>query len=91
MSLLRLFWLIFTDDGRGSSGIGRGKSNGLAEGILLPAEAVDSNRSRPKLHTPVSISTLYWDITLYWPTYYYIYHDLVSYNLYCRYSGTSLR
>ena len=32
-------------DGRGSSGIG--KSIGLAEGILLPAEAVDSNRSRP--------------------------------------------
>ena len=36
------------EDGRGSSGIGRGKSIGLAEGILLPAEAVDSNRSRPK-------------------------------------------
>ena len=33
---------------RGYSGIGRGKSIGLAEGILLPAEAVDSNRSRPK-------------------------------------------
>ena len=34
-------------DGRGSSGIGRGKSIGLAGVILLPAEAVDSNRSRP--------------------------------------------
>ena len=33
----------------GSSGIGSGKSIGLAEGILLPAEAVESNRSRPKL------------------------------------------
>ena len=30
-----------------SSGIGRGKSIGVAEGILLPAEAVYSNRSRP--------------------------------------------
>ena len=38
----------FAEDGRGSSGIGRGKSIGLAEGILLPAEAVDSNRSRPR-------------------------------------------
>ena len=36
------------EDGRGSSGIGSGKSIGLAEGILLPAEAVESNRSRPK-------------------------------------------
>ena len=35
------------EDGRGSSGIGRGKSIGLAEGILLPTESVDSNRSRP--------------------------------------------
>ena len=35
------------EDGRGSSGIGSGKSIGLAEGILLPAEAVESNRSRP--------------------------------------------
>ena len=50
MSLLRLFWLpanIFAEDGRGSSGIARDKSIGLAEGTLLPAEAVDSNRSRP--------------------------------------------
>ena len=37
----------FAEDGRGSSGIGRGTSIGLAEGIRLPAEAVDSNRSRP--------------------------------------------
>ena len=37
----------FVEDAR-ASGIGRGKSIGLAEGILLPAEAVDSNRSRPK-------------------------------------------
>ncbi len=37
----------FVEDGRGSSVIGRGTSIGLAEGILLPAEAVDSNRSRP--------------------------------------------
>ena len=29
--------------------LGRGKSIGLTEGILLPAEAVDSNRSRPQL------------------------------------------
>ena len=36
------------EDGRGYSGIGSGKSIGLAEGILLPAEAVESNRSRPK-------------------------------------------
>ena len=36
------------EDGRGSSGIGPGKSIGLAEGILLPAEAVESNRSRPR-------------------------------------------
>ena len=39
------------EDGRGSSGIGSGKSIGLAEGILLPAEAVESNRSRPKKAT----------------------------------------
>ena len=38
----------FAEYGRGSSGIGRGKSIGLTEGILLPAEAVDSNRSRPE-------------------------------------------
>ena len=38
----------FAEDGRGSSGIVRGKSIGLAEGILLSTEAVDSNRSRPK-------------------------------------------
>ena len=37
----------FAEDGRGSSGIGRGKSIGLTESIILPAEAVDSNRSRP--------------------------------------------
>ena len=37
----------FTEDGRESSGTGRGKSIGLTEGILLPTEAVDSNRSRP--------------------------------------------
>ena len=48
------------EDGRGSSGIGSGKSIGLAEGILLPAETVESNRSRPKLleagvHTSLSI------------------------------------
>ena len=36
------------EDGRGSSGIGSGKSIGLAEGVLLPAEAVESNRSRPR-------------------------------------------
>ena len=35
------------EDSRGSSGIGSGKSIGLADGILLPAEAVESNRSRP--------------------------------------------
>ena len=35
------------EDGRGSSGIDSGKSIGLAEGILLPAEPVESNRSRP--------------------------------------------
>ena len=29
------------------SGIGRAKSIGLTGGILLPAEAVESNRSRP--------------------------------------------
>ena len=39
----------FAEDGRGSSGIGRGKSIGLTEGILLPAEAVDSNRLRPMM------------------------------------------
>ena len=38
----------FVEDGRGSSGIGRCKSIGLTEDILLQAEAVDSNRSRPK-------------------------------------------
>ena len=37
------------EDGRGSSGIGSDKSIGLAEGILLPAEAVESNRSRPNI------------------------------------------
>ena len=37
----------FAEDGRESSGIGRGKSIGLTEGVLLPAEALDSNRSRP--------------------------------------------
>ena len=36
------------EDGRGSSGIGSDKSIGLAEGIRLPAEAVESNRSRPR-------------------------------------------
>ena len=36
------------EDGRGSSGIGSDKSIGLVEGILLPAEAEESNRSRPK-------------------------------------------
>ena len=36
------------EDGRGSSGIGSGKSIGLVEGILFSAEAVESNRSRPK-------------------------------------------
>ena len=41
------------EDGRGSSGIGSGKSIGLAEGILLPAEAVESNRSRPYIHPAV--------------------------------------
>ena len=47
---------IFAGDGRGSSGIGRGKSIGLTEGILLPAEAVDSNRSHPWcLNTCVSV------------------------------------
>ena len=34
----------FAEDDR-SSGIGRGKSIGLTDGILLPAEAVYSNRS----------------------------------------------
>ena len=38
---------LFAEDGRGPSGIGRDKSIRLSEGILLPAEAVDSNRSRP--------------------------------------------
>ena len=37
----------FAEDGRGSSGIGKGKSIGLTEGILLPAEEVDSNQSCP--------------------------------------------
>ena len=37
----------FTEDGKGSYGIGTGKSIALAEGILLPAEEVDLNRSRP--------------------------------------------
>ena len=37
----------FAEDSRGSSGIGTGKSIGLAKGILLPAEAVDPNRTRP--------------------------------------------
>ena len=44
----------FAEDGRGSSGIGRGKSIGLTEGILLPAEVVDSNRSRPQNRSKVS-------------------------------------
>ena len=35
----------FAEDGRGSSGIDTGKSIGLSGGILLPTEAVDSNRS----------------------------------------------
>ena len=39
------------EDGRGSSGIDSGKSIGLAEGILLPAEPVESNRSRPNTNT----------------------------------------
>ena len=43
------------EDGRGSSGIGSGKSIGMAEGILLPAEAVESNRSRPSARTRESI------------------------------------
>ena len=42
------------EDGRGSSGIGRGKSIEMTEGILLPAEAVDSNRSRPMMVSTVS-------------------------------------
>ena len=37
----------FAEDGRGSSGIGRGKSVGLTEGNRLPAESGDSNRSPP--------------------------------------------
>ena len=37
------------EDGRGYSGIDSGKSIGLAEGIRLPAEAVESIRSRPRL------------------------------------------
>ena len=40
------------EHGRGSSGIGRGKSIRLAEGIILPAEAVELNRSRPCLKAP---------------------------------------
>ena len=43
------------EDGSGSSGIGPGKSIGLAEGILLPAEAVESNRSRPMYIGPITI------------------------------------
>ena len=50
------------EDGRGSSGIGSGKSIGMADDILLPAEAVESNRSRPisnaigdKLNRPKTI------------------------------------
>ena len=39
------------EDGRGYSGIDSGKSIGLAEGIRLPAEAVESNRSRPRIAT----------------------------------------
>ena len=42
----------FTEDGRGSSGIGAGKSIGLTEGILLPAETVDSNRLLISIHNP---------------------------------------
>ena len=38
------------EDGRGSSGIGSSKSIGLAEGILLPTEAVESNRPRPYVY-----------------------------------------
>ena len=38
----------FAEDDIWSSGICRCKSIGLSEGILLPAEAVESNRSCPK-------------------------------------------
>ena len=38
---------LFAEYGRLSSGIGACKSIGLAECILLPAVAVDSNRPRP--------------------------------------------
>ena len=63
MSLLRMFWCHFklkcwlylyrlpppfAEDGRGSSGIGRGKLIGLTKGLLLPAKAVGSIRSRPR-------------------------------------------
>ena len=43
------------EDGRGYSGIDSGKSIGLAEGIRLPPEAVESNRSRPKLGPEVCL------------------------------------
>ena len=37
------------EDGRGSSGIGRGTSIGLAEGILLPVEAVIAKLTKSEM------------------------------------------
>ena len=51
------------EDGRGSSGIGSDKSIGLAEGIRLPAEAVESNRSRPKSRRIMSESSVHMFLT----------------------------
>ena len=45
---------------RGSSGIGRGKSIELAEGILLPSQAIESNSSRPKYRV------IYYDYIIKW-------------------------
>ena len=45
------------EDGRGYSGIDSGKSIGLAEGIRLPAEAVESNRSRPNSNMHIGHQT----------------------------------
>ena len=49
----------FAEDGRRSSGIGRGKSIGLTDGILLPAEAVYSSRSRLKLRNNQTVRNFY--------------------------------
>ncbi len=48
----------FAEYGRGSSGIGTGESIGLIGVILLPAEAVESNQSRPRRLYDINL-TLY--------------------------------